>query len=222
MYRILAALALLFSLSACGDFKDLQEAPEPMGDFLLGHNIVVAPDPVPGPLTRMATEEEWQESITAAIDERFGRYDGDHYYHIAVKVEGYVLALPGIPLVANPKSVLIAGVTIWDDATQAKINEEPKRFTVFERASPETFLSSGLTQNKHTQRRNLARNLAKKIHDWMLKHPEWFGGAPLDGIEEGVEPEIDLSTVNVPIDPETGEPITVPGETAPETPGEGG
>ena len=213
MYRFLAALALLVTLSACGDFKDLQEPPEPMGDFLLGHNIVVAPDPVPGPLTRPATEEEWQESITAAIDERFGRYDGDHYYHIAVKVEGFVLALPGIPLVANPKSVLIAGVTIWDDETQSKINEEPKRFTVFERASPETFLSSGLTQNRHTQRRNLARNLAKKIHAWMLKHPEWFGGEPIEGLVEEEEPEIDLSTVNVPVDPETGEPITDPAET---------
>ena len=75
MYRILTALTLALGLSACGEFKDLQEPPEPMGDFLLGHNIVVAPDPVPGPLTRPATEEEWQESITAAIDERFGRYD---------------------------------------------------------------------------------------------------------------------------------------------------
>ena len=213
MYRILAALTLLFGLSACGDFKDLQEPPAPMGDFLLGHNIVVAPDPVPGPLTRPATEEEWQESIQAAIDERFGRYDGDKYYHIAVKVEGFVLALPGVPLVANPKSVLIVGVTIWDDATQTKINPEPKRFTVFERASPETFLSSGLTQNRHTQRRNLARNLAKKIHNWLLKHPEWFGGEPLDGVVEEEDPEIDLSTVNVPVDPETGETVTVPTET---------
>lgn len=210
MHRFFAALALLFTLAACGDFKDLKEPPVPMGDFLLGHNIVVAPEPTVGPLSRPATEEEWQESITEAIDERFGRYDGDKYYHIAVKVEGFVLALPGVPLVANPKSVLIAGVTIWDDAQERKINEEPKRFTVFERASPETFLSSGLTQNRHAQRRNLARNLAKKIHTWLLKHPEWFGGEPIEGVVEEEEEEIDLSTVNVPVDPETGETVAVP------------
>ncbi len=200
--RLFAALALALSLSACSEFKDLSEPPAPMGDFLLGHNIVVAPDPTVGPLSRPATEEEWQESLTEAITERFGRYDGTKYYHIAVKVEGFILALPGIPMVASPKSVLIAGVTIWDDEKGEKINPEPKRFTVFERFSAETFLSSGLTQNRHVQRRNLSRNMAKKIHDWLLKHPEWFGGEPLDSVVEEVEPEVDLDTVNVPVEPE--------------------
>ncbi len=210
MYRSLAVLALLFGLTACGDFKDLQEPPKPMGNFLLGHNIVVAPDPVAGPLSRPATEEEWKESITAAIDERFGRYDGDKYYHIAVKVEGYVLALPGVPVVASPKSVLIAGVTIWDDAAEAKINPEPKRFTVFERLSAETVVSSGLTQNRHVQRRNLSRNLAAKIHNWMLQHPEWFGGEAEDGSGAAPDPKGDPDAAKASADPKADETATIP------------
>ncbi|MCI2399692.1 hypothetical protein [Aliiroseovarius subalbicans] len=197
MKRLFAILALALSLSACDEFKDLAEAPAPMGDFLLGHNIVVAPDPEIGPLSRKADEEEWKASMNAAIAERFGRYDGDHYYHIAVKVEGYVLAFPGVPFVASPKSVLILGVTLWDDAEGTKINAEPKRFVAFERLSEKTFLSSGLFQNKETQMSNLSRSAAKMIHDWMLEHPEWFGGEPLETEEtEATEPRKDWSKSN--------------------------
>jgi len=193
MKRILALIAVAFTVTACSDFKDLEEAPVPMGHFLLGHNIVVSSEPEVGPLSRKATDEEWVASVKSAVDERFGRYDGDQYYHIAIKVEGYVLAMPGIPLVASPKSILVVGVTLWDDAKGAKINEEPKRFTVFERLSGETFISSGLTQDKETQMRNLSRNAAKMIHDWMLENKEWFGDdpaalptdVPAEGLVEG-------------------------------------
>lgn len=179
MTRILAAVALLLSVAACSEFRDLQELPEPMGRFLLGHNIVVANDPEIGPLSREATDEEWKASMGAAIDERFGRYDGDKFFHIAISVDAYALALPGIPLVASPKSALIISVTIWNDELQAKINDEPKRFTVFEQLSGETFISSGLTQTREVQMQNLSRNAAKKIHDWLLENPDWFGDASL-------------------------------------------
>ena len=96
-----------------------------------------------------------------------------------MKVEGYVLAQPGIPVVASPKSVLVVSVTIWDDEKQAKLNEEPEVITVFERLSGETAISSGLTQTKEQQMLNLSRNASLKIHQWMLEHPEWFGDASL-------------------------------------------
>ena len=150
-----------------------------MGRFLLGHTVVVVSEPEKGPLSREASDEEWKASMENAIKERFGRYDGDKYFHIAVKVEGYVLAQPGIPLVASPKSVLVISVTIWDDEKQAKINEEPKVFTVFERLSGETAISSGLTQSKEQQMLNLSRNASLQIHKWMLENIEWFGDASL-------------------------------------------
>ncbi len=179
MTRLLAAVALLLGLGACSQFTDLEQVPEPMGRFLLGHTVVVVNEPEKGPLSREASDEEWKASMESAIKERFGRYDGDKYFHIAVKVEGYVLAQPGIPVVASPKSVLVISVTIWDDEKQAKINEEPKMFTVFERLSGETAISSGLTQSKEQQMLNLSRNAALQIHKWMLENAEWFGDASL-------------------------------------------
>ncbi len=180
MRRILVILALLAGLAACArPGSDLEELPPPLGRFLLGHVVVVVDNPDKGPLSREASNEEWKASIERAIRERFGRYDGDRYFHIAVKLEGYVLAVPGIPVVAAPKSVMIITVTIWDDEKGAKINEEPKVFTVMERLSGETFLSSGLTQSKEQQMLNLSRNAARMIQAWLLEHPEWFGDAAL-------------------------------------------
>lgn len=175
MTRLLGAILLLLGVVACEKFEDLDQAPEPLGRFLLGHNIVVVNEPDMGPLSREASDDEWQASVESAISERFSRYDGDKYFHIAIKVEGYALAVPGIPFVASPKSVLIISVTLWDDENGVKLTEEPKLFTVFEKLSSETFVSSGLTQTKEQQMENLSRNAAKMIHDWMLRNPDWFG-----------------------------------------------
>ncbi len=180
MTRLFPAILLLLGLAACSSsFKDLEEVPEPMGRFLLGHTVVVVDNPEKGPLSRTASDDEWKATMESAIKERFGRYDGDKYFHIAVRVEGYVLAQPGIPVVASPKSVLVISVTLWDDEKQAKINEEPEVFTVLERLTGETAMGSGLTQSKEQQMANLTRNAALKIHKWMLEHPEWFGDASL-------------------------------------------
>ena len=179
MTRFLSSLLLLLGLAACAGFDDLEQVPEPMGRFLLGHTVVVVQEPEKGPLSREASDEEWKAAMENAIKERFGRYDGDKYFHIAVRVEGYVLAQPGIPIVASPKSVLVVSVTIWDDEKQAKINEEPEVFTVLERLSGDTAMGSGLTQSKEEQMTNLARNAALKIHKWMLENKEWFGDASL-------------------------------------------
>jgi hypothetical protein len=204
MTRLFAFVALMLSLAACDEFRDLEQPPEPMGRFLLGHNIVVSNDPQVGALSRKASDDEWIASLTEAVDERFRRYEGDQFYHIAIKVEGYVLAEPGIPLVASPKSVLLIAVTLWDDAREAKINEEPKGFTVFERLSGETFISSGLTQTKEIQMRNLSRNAAYQIHQWMLENKQWFGEAPPEATTETTD-EIPETIVEDPLPEETEE-----------------
>lgn len=43
MLRIIFGGLLMLSVAACNGVADLQEAPAPLGDFRLGHNIVVAP-----------------------------------------------------------------------------------------------------------------------------------------------------------------------------------
>lgn len=177
MTRILALFALLFGVVACTNANDLDKAPVELGAFNLGHNIVVAPKMVKGPVSREATPEEWIASLTGAIAERFDRYEGDQLYHFGVSVEGYVLAQPGIPVVASPKSVLIINLTVWDDAKGKKLNEEPEQITILESFSGNSVIGSGLTQSKEQQMKNLSRNAAKQIQNFLVKkHTEegWF------------------------------------------------
>ncbi len=175
-------VAALPALVACATPADVDELPVAMGDFLLGHNIVVVSEPEILPFSRTASDEEWKDELTAAIDRRFGRYDGEKFYHIGVKIDGYALALPGVPVVFTPKSVLVITVSLWDDAAGEKLNQDEKAFTIFEGVSGETLVSSGLTQTKKQQMVKLANNAAKAIQDWILENPEWVGLPPLPDI----------------------------------------
>ena len=116
-----------------------------------------------------------------AMDERFSRFDGEKLYHLGISVEGYVLAIPGVPIVASPKSALILNVTVWDDASQSKLNEKPELITVVESVSGHTILGSGLTQSKKKQMRNLTRNAAKLIENWLVNQNNEFGWFEPDG-----------------------------------------
>ncbi|MAM63772.1 hypothetical protein [Maritimibacter sp. UBA3975] len=175
-FAALAAAAV--SLSACAVTNDLAKVPEPMGRFLLGHSVTVVEEPEIGPFSREATDEAWEEAINFAMEERFGRYDGDKYFHIATKVDGYALAMIGIPVVFTPKSVLVASVTLWDDEKGEPINE-PEIFTVSEELSPEALIGTGLTKTADEQMLSLARSLAKSVQKYMLENVAWFGDASL-------------------------------------------
>jgi hypothetical protein len=169
------ALIALASLAACSVSRDdLTETPEPLGAFFLGHNIVVAENMTKGPLSRDATPEEWETALRKAIDDRFSRFDGDKLFHIAISVDGYVLAQPGIPVVAAPRSALIFGVTIWDDAAGVKLNDTPHRITVLENLSGDTVVGSGLTSTAEEQMERLAFNAARATERWMRENPDWF------------------------------------------------
>ncbi len=173
MTRLISGLLALFFLASCGGYG-LSEPPKDFGDFRLGYNIVVAKNAKPVGPSRKATPEEWEASLKSAIAERFGRYQGDRLYHIGIGVDGYALAVPGIPLVLSPKSALVVTVNIWDDAAQRTVNAEGKQFTVFERLSGETLVGSGLTQSRDTQMQNLSRNAARLINDWLVENKAWF------------------------------------------------
>jgi len=182
MMKALALIAGLLALTACTNANDLSDPPVDLGDFNLSHRIVVAPNLTKGPLSREASVEEWQAAMIKAIGERFDRYEGDRLYHFGVSVEGYVLAQPGIPIVANPKSIVIFNLTVWDDAAGKKLNEEVEQITVFESLSGETLLSSGLTQTREQQIENLSRNAAKMIQNYLVRMQRekgWFGGTPV-------------------------------------------
>ena len=175
----LFALAALLILSGCGAPRDdLSVPPEPIGDFRLGYAISVAPDPTLGPFSRRATAEEWNAAMRTALQDRFSRFAGDEFHHIAVAVEGYVLAQPGIPVVYTPKSVLIFSVTFYRDATATKLNPEPIQITVFEPCCTAPFLGSGLTRTREEQLEGLAFSAARAVERTMRENPHWFGGAP--------------------------------------------
>ncbi len=178
--RAIALTGALALLGACAGHADLEDAnPDPIGDFRMAHNIVVASSMQRGPLSREATPQEWQEALTAAIDERLGRFDGESMYHIATNVDGYVLAVPGIPIVAAPRSLLLVRVNVWDDSTGEIINESPRQLTIFEDISGGTLISSGLTQSREEQMENLARNAARSIQTWLEANRDWFGDDPV-------------------------------------------
>ena len=168
------ALAIFLILAACGK-SDLAEPPVPLGDFRLGLNIAVADNVQMVPISRKVTPDQWETAMKKAVADRFGRYQGTKLYNIGISIDAYALAPPGIPVVAAPKSVLVVTANIWDDAIAKQLNTEGKQFTVFESLSGETVIGTGLTRTKQQQMDALAYNAAKKVENWLVENPAWFG-----------------------------------------------
>lgn len=177
MIRVFFILSMVLTLAACAEDKALDKPTQDLGAFTLGHNIVVAPKVQKVPISREATKEEWIESLTKAIDDRFSRYDGDQLYHFGVSVEGFALAPPGVPLVFAPKSALVINVTVWDDAAGKKLNEEPEQLVVFENLGNAPIVGSGYVNTREEQLENLSFNAAHRIERWLVemrKEKGWF------------------------------------------------
>lgn len=175
--RSLAVLTLL-ALTACGASVDegLDQPPVALGDFNLGHNIIVGETAQMVPPSREASAEEWERILGEEVDKRFRRYDGEGLYHFGISVDAYALAIPGVPVVVKPKSVLAISVTVWDNSTGDVINEEAKQLTVFENlgVSEEGLVGSGLTQTREEQMRNLSYSASLAIQRWLVANKEWF------------------------------------------------
>lgn len=179
LFRLAAPLAL-FLLAACAA-KDGPDAPPPdLGDFRLGHNIVVGETARMLPPSRSASAEEWEAVLGKAIGDRMGRHQGAGLYHLGISVDVYALAIPGIPVVVKPRSALAVSVSVWDNATRSKINPVPAQLTVFEHLgiSGEGLVGSGLTQSKEEQMQNLAQNAARAIEKFLVENRDWFSDDP--------------------------------------------
>ena len=183
MIRVLTLLAGMAVLAACAPVTMIPNEPlEELGDYRLGHNIVIAPKMAKGPVSREATKEEWTTALTSELAERFERYQGEELYHFGISVEGYLLAPPGVPLLYSPKSALILNVTVWDDAAGRKLNDKPYQLTVFETTEPQTLVvGSGHSRTKEEQIEMLSFNAARQIEQWMAWHHKehgWFTDNP--------------------------------------------
>ncbi len=176
--RLLFAAAALSLLAACAA-KPVEDSPvKELGDFHLGYSIVVADNAKPVPPSRPATDSEWEASFREEIDARLRRYEGGRLYHLAVAVDAYALAVPGVPLVVSPKSVVVVSLTLFDDALQEKLNAEPKQLTIFEGSSGETFVGSGLTRTREQQMEVLTRNAVAAMEGWLEENAAWFQRFP--------------------------------------------
>lgn len=179
LFRFLALTVGLFGLAGC-QTNDLMEPPVDLGDFVLGLNIVVVDQPTTVPISRVAEDEEIKSAMTKAIQDRFGRYEGNRIYNLGISVDGYALAPPGVPVLLKPQSAFIITASIWDDATQTKLNTEAKQITVLEKLDADTAIGSGWTRDKKKQLEILSYNAAKAVENWLLENPEWFD-LPADG-----------------------------------------
>lgn len=166
-----------FGITACLGPMDREEPPEPIGDFALGYAVVVGPEMVKGPMSRDGDPEEIITAVKNSLESHFAPLRGAQLYHVAVKVEGYVLAEAGIPLLVSPQSALLLSVTIWHDETGRKLNPVPHQLTVFEGPSGRTLVGSGLSQSPSQQLANLAKSSALQIEEWMRSQhmsENWF------------------------------------------------
>jgi len=203
MFRFFIILLAAAFLAACENIDDISGKPAPIGEFALGHNVVVAPNLVMGPASREASDEDWIASVTKAIGDRFSRYEGEQLYHFGVSLEGYVLAQPGIPILLSPKSALILKLTVWDDAAGVKLNEEPEQITVLENLDGDSVIGSGLTKTADEQMLALSENAAKLIQRWITRQhrqEKWFkqrGDATPEIAEETPEETSEESAADV-------------------------
>ncbi|MBS0123835.1 hypothetical protein [Thetidibacter halocola] len=183
MIRPIAAFAgLALWLTACTDAtRDLDGPFEPMGDFRLGYSEVVAPNLERLLISRDATQEEWITAVDQAMERRFGRFEGDKFYHLGISVEAYSLPPPVVP----GKSALAMRVTVWDDATQQKLNAETKVISVIK------VFESRITMTREQQIDILAADAAKELETWLREQYQtqgWFGGTVAPPVDPALVP----------------------------------
>lgn len=192
MIRTIVVGLIMLVLAACGTSPASQDPLVDLGAFRLGHNVVVASKAQKGPVSRDATADEWVSTLQTAVQQRFGRYDGDQLYHFGISVEGYILAPPGVPVLYKPRSALIVNVTVWDDAANSKLNNKVQQFTVFESTTSGSFwLGSGYERTKEQQMAGLSENAMREIEEWMLEQRAsngWFDPRPGAATEVRIPP----------------------------------
>ncbi|MDJ0823455.1 MAG: hypothetical protein QNJ09_16800 [Paracoccaceae bacterium] len=181
MRNAMLICALMLGLGACADAtRDLAETPEPLGDFKLGFSEVVAPNLEQLLISRDVTEEEWIKAVDRAVEARFSRFTGDKFYHLGISVEAYSLPPPVVP----GRSAVAMRVTVWDDATSKKLNEETEVISVIK------VFESRLANSRVQQINILAADAAKEIENWLREQQAkegWFGGP---NPEPEPEPEV--------------------------------
>lgn len=187
MIRLIAFLTSLTLLVACGETQ-LDEAPEDLGTFKMRVGYIYTDKALQWPLSRNAEGSDWNATLQNSLDGRLRRYEGTQEYDVAITLEGFMLAPPGIPIVLSPKSVAVVNVFVYDVAGQEYLAKK-HQMEIFESTTGESaVLGSGHSRSKDEQIAGLSLNIVDAVEEWMAKqHQEngWF----------------DLRTDDVEIDP---------------------
>ena len=73
-FRLTVTGAAFLVLAGCGSQATIDEPPVAMGDFRLGHNIVVVSEPTIGPFSRTVEDDELKDALTLALSHLLGCY----------------------------------------------------------------------------------------------------------------------------------------------------
>ena len=176
-------------LVACtSQTQKFDSKPVPIGNFRLAQMVPrVGEELEKGPFSRTASGKEWIAAIDIAFKDRFFRFEGGSYYHLGVTVNGYILAKPGIPLVAAPKSVLIFSVIVIEDYTGKVLTEKPHQITVLEQLGSYSLIGSGYTRSREQQLTDLATQAAFSTETWLRGQPWFFGSDTIVVMPDGVK-----------------------------------
>ncbi|MEP2781750.1 MAG: hypothetical protein ABJO67_09220 [Pseudoruegeria sp.] len=173
------ALAASAVLASCTNVPDTINGPVDLGEFNLDFRYVTAEDAsVIGGLSKRVKEEDYETIMEEALDERFARYSGGRKYHMAVRIRGYVVAAPGIPILASPKSVLGIYVFLRDETDGINLTPEPHEVVLLEALTLDGVVGTGYTLTAEEQMREMSRRAARSIEAWMLENPDWFNKPP--------------------------------------------
>lgn len=188
MLRILFPVLMLLAVAACSaPVRDLGGPPVPLGDFRLGHNVVVTPKTQKVPAGRELEKDVMETMLKEAVAERFGRYEGDRLFHFGISIESYFLAPPGVPIVAAPKSAMIIRLSVWDDSNNTKLTEEPHQIIVVESVDQGPLIGSGYTKSAEEQFKNLSQVAVKQIETYLVKRNDEDGWFQPDAVTESAD-----------------------------------
>ncbi|KAE9628901.1 hypothetical protein FEE96_14820 [Parasedimentitalea maritima] len=176
MIRLIAFLASLSLLTACGETL-MDEAQEDLGTFKMRVGYIYTDKALQWPLSRNAEASDWNADLQNALDTRLRRYEGTQEYDVAITLEGFMLAPPGVPIVLNPKSVAVVNVFVYDVAGQEYLAKK-HQMEIFESTTGESvILGSGHTRTKEEQIAGLSLNIVDAVEEWIAEqHLEsgWF------------------------------------------------
>jgi hypothetical protein len=173
----LLLLSLPLLAAACTSELNPDVARTGIGDFSLDRLVVIIDDPLVPPYSRSLSQDKVKAALEDSLQRRFGRFEGTGKYSIGVKIQGYVLSGPAVPVLFAPRSQLFLSVNAYDEVP-ARLNPDTLDLTVHEDAGGDTFVGSGYSQTAEEQIAELAENAAIEIERWMRKNPDWFRAPP--------------------------------------------